>query len=699
MGEGLHAVRAARIMIKLIDNTGAFDTETTGLWPYQTEFRKALGLGPDQPFMFIVANTDGDAVQFRGRVNKKTRVVTYDNCRSELRWLKNEVVDNPKVTLAMHNAPFDVRMTIPLGFQWRCRVHDTRVMARVSNPTTEYAGYDLKYLSNKYLGIPSEDLKALKKYLNQVRMQGKRLGWRIATKETHGKRPAEADYWLPGLEHLVEPYGLTDGIRTIGLYLLYLQILKQNKADGGKLLEVYEWERRVQDTAIRMEGNGMTYLSDAGAELGSTYRRYMRKQKLRMAELGYGELNPQSPKQLNQIFIEDMGRETEKRTNPSKTFPDGNPKIDAEQLMAWARGSAAGADVDGDGPDGCKLSRALLEWKAGKKVTEYITSYEFFKCMRPDGSTFLHPAWDTVGARTGRFSCHDPNTQQIASAETSRRHSLIRARQRECFGPRPGYVWYMPDYSQIEVWIFAFAAKEKVMMRALLSGEDFHLATATQAWGKRKDFCTCGAGVGKSMKEHQKGCLVKWWRQRAKMILFSRLYGGGIGKISQLIRCDRDEAEEFVNEFNDKLPGVRRYMDTLIDEVERTGRLVNLFGREYIIDSDRSYKAVNYMVQGSAAEVMKRALVRVDQHLIRKYSGSYVVGTVHDELIAEIMRAHHSRRLMREIIRIMQIDSHFIPNMPVPLPVGMKWASVNWSLASEVDIDPDELRPKIRLVA
>jgi len=250
----------------------------------------------------------------------------------------------------------------------------------------------------------------------------------------------------------------------------------------------------------------------------------------------------------------------------------------------------------------------------------------------------------------------------------------------------------MPDYSQIEVWIFAFAAQEPSMMKALLDGADFHLSTAYAAWGDRPDFCSCGAREEyehwwEDKKLHQKFCLLNWWRQRAKMILFSKLFGGGLGKIAELIRCPESQAREFVRDFETRLPGVRRYMDDLVTQVRKDGILVNLFGREYPIEPDRAYKAVNYMVQGSAAEVMKRAIVRVDRHLRLYYPGSCVVGTVHDELIAEIKRKHHSKQLMREIIELMQIDSHHVPNLPVPLPVGMKWTHSNWHMAQEIDLD------------
>ena len=669
-------------MIALPDKTLIFDTETTGLYPYPMRSRERMGLAPDRPFMFQVGNLDGQVLSFRGKVNPKTREVTYDNCKSEVRWLR-EQIDNPRITVVGHEILFEQRMTSQrdLGFRWRCEIHDTKIMARIAN--TDEMTYQLKELAQKYAGMDREDQKALKKALQRARRMAKQRGWTIATKESHGKGSSNADYWLPEIEDEAETYGELDIVRTCLLFMMYTKVFNKNKKKGGRLWDVYRWERRVLKTCRRMESYGMTYLNTSGRDLQKFYRGYMKEHRAKIDALGYSELNLQSTKQMREVFIEEKGYVTEHRTK------NGGPKIDAEQLMAWARGSSAGADVDGDGPDGCSLSRSVLEWKAGKKVIEYLDSYEFFRSLRADGSSVLHPAWDPGGARTGRFSCHDPNLQQIASAETSRRHSHIRARQREAFGPRPGYLWYMPDYSQIEVWVFAFIAKEKSMMEALLSGQDFHLSTAAAAWGHRKDFCTCGVDRHWRQKLprelHKKACLIKWWRQRAKMILFSRLYGGGQKKIAFLIRCDLEEAAEFIEDFNRNLPGVKSYMDELVEEVRETGVLVNLFGREYEIERDRAYKAVNYMIQGSCAEILKRALVRTDDYLRTEYNDtSHLIGTVHDEILYEILLADHSVRLMRKIIQLMQVDSSVVPNLPVPLPVGLKMTTSHWSAAKEV---------------
>lgn len=678
------------------------------MWP--TEYRRIRNIAPDRPFLFIFTNLDGDTVTTRASVNPHTRQTNYSNIQAELRWFKS-IVSNPEYRVVCHHARFDWGMTVQsdIRAQWRCKVHDTRIMGRVANPTDEPT-YSLKPLAKKYLGIGDDDLVELKRELHGARRLAKNKGWCIATKETHGKSPADADYWLPELKDLVNIYGGSDGLRTLGMYLLYRKIFDRNRKFGGRLWEMYLWERRTMRTAMEMERVGMTYLSTAGLELKQHYSAYMAKHRRKIDRLGYRGLNLQSSKQMNRVFIQTLGYRTEHVTKMKA------PKIDAEQLMAWARGSAAGADVDGDAPDGCRLSRSVLEWKAGKKVLEYLDSYEFFKCAREDESFLLHPAWDSAGARTGRFSCHDPNTMQIASAETSRRHSHIRARQRECFGPRPGYIWYMPDYSQIEVWVFAFEANEETMKRSLLTGRDFHLSTADAAWGSRKDFCTCGRWkeVLQEMRRnkkyvlvwddekthHKKGCLIKWWRQRAKMILFSRLYGGGVGKIAFLIRCSMEEAHQFIDEFNDNLPGVKDYMDRTVQRVRDTGMLINLFGREYPIDPRFAYKAVNYQIQGSSAEIMKRATVRVNRHLtlnypgtwrwqgdIEEYTGSHVVGTVHDQLISEVHPDDHSLQLMREMVSIMQMDSNKVPNLTVPLPVGMAYTTTNWSNAKDIDLE------------
>lgn len=201
------------------------------------------------------------------------------------------------------------------------------------------------------------------------------------------------------------------------------------------------------------------------------------------------------------------------------------------------------------------------------------------------------------------------------------------------------------------------------MTKALLSGFDFHLATATRAWGKRSDF------------ESKK----KAWRTRAKMIMFCKLYGGGIDKVALLLRCSREEAAKFVDDWDRMLPGVAQFMKRLINRVRREGKLINLFGREYPIDPEFAYRAVNYLIQGSAADLIKRAMIRID----RIHPKVRMMGQLHDELFIELPKRLHSLQLMRDIKTAAQADSKHC-GIPKPLPIGFKIAKANWHETEEV---------------
>lgn len=686
-------------MIKTPDNILFYDTETTGLWPYATLYRQKMNISPDRPFMFQVANLDGQAASFRGEVDPHTRAVTMKGCKSELKWLRSKVEDQ-KMTIVGHNMPFEHRMTTQEDYRWkwRCNIEDTQTRWRLI--VCDEMTYGLKPVTKKHFDFPDDDEKALNKALTQARRLAKARGWTIATEESHGKKLHQrADYWLPELRKLVKAYGEADPIRCLILWTYSEQWLRKNKKNGGRVHEVYAWEKKLMHTLFDMERYGFTYHRKTGLDLRKYYADYQETHRKKIHAMGHGGLNLSSPPQMKKLFIDTLKYD-------HLWFTDaGNAKIDAEQLMMWARGSNYAADVDGDSPkDGCKLSRSILEWKASEKVLEYLDSYEMFSCKRLDGSYVLHPGWRQAGALTGRLSCSDPNMQQIASAETSRRHANIRPRQREAFGPRPGYLWYMPDYSQIEVWLFAFRSGDKGMQKALLSGNDLHLYTARSAWGHLKDFCTCGRWdtVKKQLKKnpdlviswdaekplHRKDCLILFWRMRAKMVLFSRMYGGGSkalgGKIAFLMRKPLEEGLKFVKHFDKGLPGIPNYIKQVTEEVEESGVMINIFGREYHVDKRFAYKSVNYDIQGSGADILKRATVRIDHLLKKNYPLSHLCGTIHDEIVLEVHHRDHGYPLMRKVIDIMQLDSKLVPELPIKLPVALKITNTTWHEARDV---------------
>lgn len=296
----------------------------------------------------------------------------------------------------------------------------------------------------------------------------------------------------------------------------------------------------------------------------------------------------------------------------------------------------------------------------------------------------IEDSYNFIAGELCVHNCSDPNLQQVASETTGRRKADIQSRPREAFGPRPGYLWYLPDYSQIEVWLFAYLSGEKAMQKALMSGMDFHGSIAKQVFGERDDFED----------------LADYYRKCAKLIMFCKLYGGGVPKVAKLLKSDLDTAAEFVAKYEMELPGVKRFMSELIKEATEVGTIWSPFGRRYTFDKNYAYRAVNYLIQGTAADVMKNGLINVWQMLKDKpeWKGVRLLVTVHDEMILEVPKHLHCLDLMTDIIRAMQMDSKRL-GLPVRLPVEMKIAKTRWSRATKIKLPPEIVGGPVRKAA
>jgi DNA polymerase I-like protein with 3'-5' exonuclease and polymerase domains len=340
----------------------------------------------------------------------------------------------------------------------------------------------------------------------------------------------------------------------------------------------------------------------------------------------------------------------------------------------WVRSKTTGSRYIRVPPD--PLARAVLEHNAARQTNNsFLHIYRKLWVKESPGVWVLHPNFKQTGAITGRLSCEHPNMQQVASETTGRRKADIQSRPREAFGPRPGTIWYLPDYSQIEVWLFAFLSGEKKMQQQLMSGRDYHGGIAKEVFGGRVDFAE----------------LADYYRKCAKLIMFCLLYGGGVPKAAKLLKTDLETATQFVADYHATLPGVRRFMSNLIDQAIKKGEVWNPFGRRYTFEADYAYRAVNYLIQGTAADVMKNGLINVFRMLKRKskiWKGVRLLLTVHDEMIIEVPRRLHCIGLMRDVILAMQEDSKRL-GLPVRLPVEMKIALTRWSRPTKIKLPPE----------
>ncbi len=622
-----------------------YDCETTGLNPWNSLVYQKHGMRPARPFAFAFKDLFGNSAYVRWEVDPRSRMVIP--VKRDIKDM-SEILGDPSITKVGHNLAFDIRMTRLSGvkFDWT-RIHDTAILAHIlkGGVSGEFS-FKLKVLGKAWLDIPDDDEKALMESVKEARHEAKDKGWKISTKETHGDQYIKSDYWL-GDKELVKEYALTDVDRALGLYELLMEAGKEQDPDA---LALYlGTELPLLRTVYRMEQKGIKCFPEKTESLYKFYMDYANKWRAKADEQGGEGINFNSPKQLVKIFCEDKGYETK------NTTPAGKPSVDADELSRLAQTEP--------------LAKSILECKAAESmVSKFLNSYERLRTWNE--VSIVHPSFHQTGTRTGRFSSSNPNFQQLASPDSIKKRADIPLRPREAFGPREGNYWLMADYSQMEVWVFAFAANDPILTKALMAGEDVHDSVGKRIWGTLPDF-------DKNRKAY---------RKKGKTMMFLKQYGGGPSAAKNLLNCNENEARKTIDEFDRALPGVNKFIKELTTKTERDRIVENVFGRASTVERGMAYTGINYLIQGSCADIMKRAMVRIDRLLRAKYKGdAYIVLTIHDELVIEASKRLSKKQLCRDIIEAMQKDSKLV-GIPVPLPVSMKLTETTWAEAREITI-------------
>lgn len=626
----------------------SFDTETTGLYPYGNF--KQLGFYPARPFVFSFSDIDGNSAYVRFPVNPFTREVLYD--KKNLDSVKR-ILEDKKILKIAHNYSFDLRMCQFAGINVQGDFEDTQILAHIVTGG-QFLSYALKPFSKAVFDFSDSDEKELEDNVKQNRRSGKNKGWMIATPETQGKKYIKADYWLAD-DKVLKKYAVGDAERTMIIYLGLIDKLKEDK----NIRKVYQREKAVFWVVKEMEELGVKISPRKVKELRKYYSEILSFQKSEMKKAGYGKLNPNSGPQLKKIFFEDKKYKSIKKTD------SGLPSTDAQSLEHIAN------TYDDN------LAKCILEYKsASTMLSTFIDVYEK-RMIYEAGEYILRPNFLQVGTVTGRFASSDPNLQQVASDSSGKKRSNIVMRIREVFIPREDKVWLLADYSQMEVWVFSLLSGEPSLLEPLLRGEDFHASISKKVWGSKKDY--------KSNKEY--------YRKRAKLLMFCRLYGGQAGQVASLLGSTLQEAYTFIDEYNEAIPGVEKYMDRVSAQIHRDGKIINPFGRTYYLSSRFAYKGVNYMVQGTCADIVKRAMIRLHKRFKKDDSGSKLILTIHDELVFEVPKESISKSLIESVVLDMQKDSDIL-NCPIPLPVTVKISNQRWSESDPQNFVVDEWRER-----
>jgi len=162
-------------------------------------------------------------------------------------------------------------------------------------------------------------------------------------------------------------------------------------------------------------------------------------------------------------------------------------------------------------------------------------------------------------------------------------------------------------------------------------------------------------------------------RARAKMLMFAKIYGGKTHAVMSLTGCSYQEALQFIKEYDDLYPGINKYIEELSYEARRNGYIINRFGRRLAINRDKAYVAVNYMVQGSAADLLKDRMIALNKYLKTLGLDIHIVMTVHDEIVLEINKKHAFKSVLKEIKDLLEDHTgHFNIDLPVEVSLCKK---------------------------
>ena len=388
-----------------------------------------------------------------------------------------------------------------------------------------------------------------------------------------------------------------------------------------------EMELPLAPVLARMEMAGISVDRAYLEGMGDDFRRELAELESEIHELAGETFNINSALQLRRVLFDRLQLPVLKKT------PKGAPSTDASVL----------AKLEDDHP---VVARLLRYREIEKLRSTYVDGY--LPLVAPDGR--IHAHFNQTGAATGRLSSDHPNLQNIpVRSETGR---MIR----RAFVAPEGRVFIVADYSQIELRILAHLSKDPGLMEAFEAGEDIHTATAARVFGFTSDLVTPDL------------------RRRAKAINFGLLYGMEAFGLADRLKISRGEAREHMDTYFRQFPLVRDYMQSVVAEARRTGYTTTLFGRrrylpELASDNVRIRQmgermALNAPVQGSAADVIKMAMIELAPRLEDR--PAEILLQVHDELVLEARReeAEEVARLVKEVME-------GVGDLDVPLTVDI----------------------------
>jgi DNA polymerase-1 len=410
----------------------------------------------------------------------------------------------------------------------------------------------------------------------------------------------------------------------------------------AKALALYEqMERRLVPVILRMEQAGVRVDADELRRLSADFAERMAVGETLIHKLAGRNFNLGSPKQLGEVLFDEM------------SLPGGR----RNKTGAWSTDAAVLQDLADQGHE---LPERLLQWR---QLAKLKSTYTDALIAEIDADTKrVHTRFAMAATTTGRLSSTDPNLQNIPIRTEE------GARIRRAFVAEPGHVLISADYSQIELRLLAHVADLPVLRESFSNGEDIHARTASEVFGVPM------AGMDPLT------------RRRAKAINFGIIYGISAFGLARQLQIEAGQAKRYIDAYFERYPGIRHYMERTKEEARRAGFVLTPFGRRCWIPgiaekngARRSYaerQAINAPLQGGAADIIKRAMVKLPAALDGAKLSARMLLQVHDELLFEAPEpeARETAALVQEVMQQAAVLS--VP-LVVETGIGLNWGAAH----------------------
>lgn len=457
--------------------------------------------------------------------------------------------------------------------------------------------------------------------------------------------PSRTIYGIPYIAEKYEAFSLLGNeeehenwLGQSGQVLLQAYPLMKKELEEKGMLSLFETiEMPLEYTLARMEEQGIKIDKQRIASLHDEYTAEANRLEDEIYGLAGEKFNINSPKQLGVILFEKLSLPVIKKV---KTGYSTNAEV-LEALL-----------------DQHPIIELIMQYRGLKKL---ISTYlESMGALAEEKTDRIHTSFNQFVTATGRLSSSDPNLQNIP-VRTEKGREI-----RSVFVPGEGYDYLLSaDYSQIELRLMAHLSGDESMIAAFLHGEDIHRRTAAEVFGLPLEEVTSEQ------------------RSHAKAVNFGIIYGISDFGLSKNIKVSREQAKEYIESYFARYPKIKAYMDGLIEEARKTLATKTMFGRQRLLPDmeaknfqRRSFAertAINTPIQGTAADIIKLAMNKVEEVLEKKGLTSKLLLQVHDELVLEVPKEE-----LEQVTKLVKDTMEGVVSLSIPLQVevniGKTWA-------------------------